>query len=589
MHRIHIAIFSVLYICNFLNAASDASAQTPTFASVAEYTMGQDSQELTVGDFNNDGKADVVVGSTLNNALHLRLGNGDGTFQAEDTSLVEPGSANDVKSADLNGDGKLDLVCAREVADKVAVRLGNGDGTFQADVEYSTGNTPYFITLADVNSNSIIDIVTSNNASNNISVLLGNGDGTFAAATNYPGPSSPGMVQAVRSDNSGVIDIAVTGAGTNVFSVLPGNGDGTFGTKVDYPAGNIPFVFTSGDLRGQGLDDIIIPGNVDPSIELFLAVGDGTYQAGDTVAAGGGPNGAAVADLNSDGKKDLVLSNYDDNTMQLYTGDGAGALTSVGTLAGGAVVKPNFLAVVDLNGDSRLDLVVSKAGAGTGAIDVYLNTTIAAEIDVKGNAVSIASGSTTPSLENNTDFNGAVPNSGQVAKSFQIENSGDYELALLGTPVIEISGTNAADFTANQPISPIGLNSASVFNIYFTPTATGLRTATVTIRNTDPDESEYTFAIQGIGVTPPTTHITRKPPKVARVDSGKEKKRVKFEFNSTTPGATFLCKLDKQSYQACTSAKRYSVSPGQHTFKVKAVINGVEDASPAVYRFKVED
>lgn len=68
------------------------------------------------------------------------------------------------------------------------------------------------------------------------------------------------------------------------------------------------------------------------------------------------------------------------------------------------------------------------------------------------------------------------------------------------------------------------------------------------------------------------------------------KHKAKFTFSADEPGSTFLCKLDKGAFKACVSPFKKSVGPGQHSFKVKAVdSSGNTDATPAKYKFKVED
>lgn len=64
-----------------------------------------------------------------------------------------------------------------------------------------------------------------------------------------------------------------------------------------------------------------------------------------------------------------------------------------------------------------------------------------------------------------------------------------------------IGGTNAADFTVNvQPTSPVAAtNGTTTFQVTFDPSASGTRTATISIANDDADENPYNFSIQGTG------------------------------------------------------------------------------------------
>jgi hypothetical protein len=72
-----------------------------------------------------------------------------------------------------------------------------------------------------------------------------------------------------------------------------------------------------------------------------------------------------------------------------------------------------------------------------------------------------------------------------------------------------------------------------------------------------------------------------------KVVTGKKRAKVKFRFTSTPTGATFECKLDRKPYRPCKSPKAYKLRPGRHTFKVRAVLNGQTDPTPATARIKV--
>ena len=124
-------------------------------------------------------------------------------------------------------------------------------------------------------------------------------------------------------------------------------------------------------------------------------------------------------------------------------------------------------------------------------------TGIDPEVNVQGNGVSIADGDPTPTVTDHTDFGSAGVSGGTVARTYTIQNTGTATLTI-GTP--SISGTHAADFsvTAN-PSASVAAGGSTTFQVTFNPSAAGLRTATVTFTNNDPDESIYDFAIQGTG------------------------------------------------------------------------------------------
>jgi hypothetical protein len=126
------------------------------------------------------------------------LGNGDGTFQP--ASNIDAGlGSRFVALGDFNGDGKLDIVTANTsylidprhgfyqiLENDVWVFLGNGDGTFQAGQVYDAGPGPIAVAVGDFNHDGIPDLIVVNGGipgpgglGQSVALLLGNGDGTF--------------------------------------------------------------------------------------------------------------------------------------------------------------------------------------------------------------------------------------------------------------------------------------------------------------------------------------------------------------------------------------------------------------------------
>src|SRR6267143_1127199 len=159
-----------------------------TFQPAVGYGTESSRRSVTIADFNGDGKLDLALAGGTNpgtndNSVNVLLGNGDGTFQAA-VSYHHTGSVPfSVTSGDFNGDGKLDLVTANafwgppppEGSNSVSVLLGNGDGTFQAAVNYATGSSPLSVMSGDFNGDGKLDLVTANAGSSNVSILLDTG------------------------------------------------------------------------------------------------------------------------------------------------------------------------------------------------------------------------------------------------------------------------------------------------------------------------------------------------------------------------------------------------------------------------------
>jgi hypothetical protein len=176
-----------------------------TFQSAVEYVAGNNPNSVAVGDFNHDGKLDLVVTNVNDSTVSILLGNGDGTFETHVD--YQAAGAIGVVVGDLNHDDNLDLAVAG--ANTVGILLGNGDGTFQSQVDYGTGNLPFAVTAADFNGDGNLDLALPNDVDNTVSVLLGNGDGTFQTHGDYPVLLSPNSLAAGDFNQDGRLDIAV--------------------------------------------------------------------------------------------------------------------------------------------------------------------------------------------------------------------------------------------------------------------------------------------------------------------------------------------------------------------------------------------
>jgi FG-GAP-like repeat/FG-GAP repeat len=209
---------------NILNEQNDVSVLLGngdgTLQAAQNFPVGNAVESLAVGDFNADGKSDVIV--SIGSTVSELLGNGDGTFQTErNIGSALPDSALGVTVGDLNGDGKPDVAVANPIGKSVSVLLNNGDGTFQTAQDYGVGSSPVAVAIGDFDGDGKPDLATASNvAPGSVSVVLGNGDGTFQAAQNFAGGSSPGSLAAGDFNGDGRLDLAVTNQGTTVSVLL---------------------------------------------------------------------------------------------------------------------------------------------------------------------------------------------------------------------------------------------------------------------------------------------------------------------------------------------------------------------------------
>jgi hypothetical protein len=313
-----------------------------------------------VADVNGDGKPDIVTGNPIKSTVSVLLGNGDGTFQPQQTFPVgSPFSS--LAVADVNGDGKPDIVTATPGTYSVTVLLGNGDGTFQAPETFPAGSQPRAVAVKDVNGDGKPDIITANQdytGALSVSVLLGKGDGTFqppdiltlGQKSNFGGTS----VAVVDLNGDRKPDIVFTNPGLTTGDVFLGNGDGTFQPPHTFPVGPGPGRATVTDLNGDGKPDIVTVNADDATMSVLLGNDDGTFQPPRTFPVGPFFGPMAVTDFNGDGKPDLAVVRHSTVTMLLGNGDGSFTPLAPGSGVG----SRNTPYLADFTGNDFPDSVV---------------------------------------------------------------------------------------------------------------------------------------------------------------------------------------------------------------------------------------
>ena len=392
-----------------------------TFQAASSYSAGgRSAYSAAVADVNGDGKLDVVVGDQCdyssdcgNGVVAVLLGNGDGTLQVPSTTYNSGGmNLSSVLVKDINGDSKPDILATNGCADNscsngsVGVLFGNGNGTFQAPISYNPGGSGSFsMAMADVNGDGKLDLLVANTCLTNsncnngtVGVLFGNGDGTFLPPVAYgTGGSDTFSVALADVNGDGKPDLLVANACNNSSScnngsvgVLLGNGDGTYQTATAYSSGGLyADAVAVGDINGDGNPDLVVTnecnGNscTNGTYGILLGNGDGTFQAAVSYNSGGvTATSVALADVNGDGKLDLLLTNQcsDNNCttgqVVVMLGNGDGTFQSPVTY-GTSGLYAGSLAVADINGDGKLDLLVtdqceSNSICNTGFLAVLL-------------------------------------------------------------------------------------------------------------------------------------------------------------------------------------------------------------------------
>lgn len=332
------------------------------------YSVGSKPWCVTVGDFNDDSKLDLVTANGLSDNVSILLGNGDGTFAAAVNYSVGDLPAS-IYVGDFNGDTDLDLAVANADNNNISILLGNGNGTFAAAVNYSAGDFPQWVCGGDFNGDTDLDLAVANTNSDSVSILLGNGDGTFSPPANYGTGDGPRSVFTGDFDGDTNLDLAVTNTLSDNVSILLGNGDGSFATAVNYPVRSLPRSVYAGDLDGDTDLDLAVANSNSDDVSILFGNGDGTFYPGSHFGVGNEPWSVCMGEFDGDSDLDLVTANGSSYNISVLLNYGIGAFESAKNYSAGN--RPVFVCAGDFDGDTDLDLAVANNKGNN--VSVYIN------------------------------------------------------------------------------------------------------------------------------------------------------------------------------------------------------------------------
>jgi FG-GAP-like repeat/IPT/TIG domain len=373
--------FTVLY-------PNGINTNVASFPSRIDFQAGNRPFDISIGDLDLDGKADVAVANSSGASISIfKYISQPGTININSLAksieiILGVISPNGVRIADLDMDNKMDLAITSYEGYIVVIKNVDGISSFNditnTKTYLQTGPDPRSLMSGDLNGDGKPDIVVLNFDNGNGSSLTlyknstnpGNKSISFENRKELQTSHGPSEVVMVDLNGDEMKDLAVTNNKDNTISVFQNNseksGEISFLSPVEFSTGSNPFSMDFGDIDGDGKNDLVITNLNDKSISIFRnSTSSGSkisfYQRLNFFIAGEGPRDLLVADLDGNGKPEILGLAITSNTLTIFRNNSLPGIISLGDpilLKTG--FSPTKIAVGDLDGDGKQDIAIAN-------------------------------------------------------------------------------------------------------------------------------------------------------------------------------------------------------------------------------------
>ena len=295
-----------------------------SLAAGSPVTLGYSPSDIKLGDVNGDGFLDLCVANSERAAVGIFLGNGSGRFSPAPGPPLLAGAptgfaAHGLQLADINEDGKPDIIMIDSRQNAFVTLIGNGRGGFSQGptATFAAGQGRYAIAFGDLDGDGHLDAAIASGGAGELAepgrllALRGDGKGAFKKGSETAVPQSPRYVTLGDVDGDGRADIVITHS-DNLVSVLLNRGADKFAPAPasPYNAGGLAWAVVVADVNRDKQNDLVLA--TENSVTVLLNGKSGLTRAvGSPFAAGPGAYYLAIGDVNQDGEPDVVASSFD--------------------------------------------------------------------------------------------------------------------------------------------------------------------------------------------------------------------------------------------------------------------------------------
>jgi uncharacterized protein YjdB len=387
------------------------------FATKVDFAAGDFPRYLAWGDADGDGKPDMAVANYYSNSVSVFRNTGSaGTVSF--ATKVDYATDSNSTMGDINGDGKPDMAITNSGSANISVFRNTGSSgtiSFAPKVNQTTGNYPVGVAIGDIDGDGKPDMSVANYLSASVSVIRNNPFVTPPTVTSVnPNQANPGASINITGTNFnptptnnvvyfGATRAIVTAASTNsLTATLPAGASYNkvtvnntalsltaysplqflptynnspyvpttvnFATKTALTTGSGPADVAIGDIDGDGKPEIAVVNSGYFTVSVFRNTGSGTtlsYASNVDFNGAGYPTGIIVGDIDGDGKPDMAVTNAFGSVSAFRNTSTIGTISFAGPIALITGASPVKIAIGDLDGDGRPELITANNGSNS--------------------------------------------------------------------------------------------------------------------------------------------------------------------------------------------------------------------------------
>ena len=379
---------------------------------------------FATGDFDNDGWIDLIVGSNADTSVYVYKnknyvrGEIDPTKFEKVAKLTSSISMVSLKVGDVDADGRLDIFVLNQnqnsfsVIKNISKKNILDQTSFSSKIDFTTGLSPIAMKLCDVNNDNKLDVVVANYNGNTISVFQNKSIfGIFTQSTykdkfDLPTGDQPIDVEAIDIENRAGIDFLVANYNSNTISVIQRKSSSSQLTYVNDTCYNLvylivtnsqPFNLMAVDLNNDNKLEIIV---TNPASAKFSIIPNTSTESRLILdidhkvdfLTGNFPKSLAIADVNGDAKPDILIGNATSGSVSIYQNKATtnGSINSTTISAKNDFLQgqqPLGVIVADFDNDGKPDF------ASLDVLDkqiTFRKNTVGGTISVEGQLASIS-------------------------------------------------------------------------------------------------------------------------------------------------------------------------------------------------------